>query len=104
MSAWSLSEKYSGKKEDQQVSVTICWGLTKSLNIQGEEFIIIDEITYFKTIRRAAVDSASNDKGRHSLFNKTMCCNQENGKTSEDTDKTRSFLSLSVLLDRFEFF
>ena len=45
-----------------------------SLNIQGEEFVIFDEVVYFKTIRRAVAGSASNDKVRHSLLNKTMCC------------------------------
>ena len=66
-----------------------------SLNIQGEEFVIFDEVVYFKTIRRAAATSASNDKTRHSLLNMRMCCSQEVGKTSEDTDKKRFFLSLS---------
>ena len=96
-----------GEKWNQQLSATICCGLTKSLNIQGEKLIIADEVIYFKTIRRAVAGSASNDKARHSLLQ------SRSGKTSEDTDKSVPFyhfpefqeiLSKTDNLDRVKFF
>ena len=98
------------KKSDQYVSVTICCRLTKSLNIQGELLLIMDEIVYFHTIRRPAA-SASNDKWSHPLLSKMMCCSQEVGKPLKIQIKSVPFyhfpafqeiLSESDKLDRFE--
>ena len=82
-----------GEKWNQQLSATICCGLTKSLNIQGEKLIIADEVIYFKTIRRAVAGSASNDKARHSLLNKTICCSQEVEKPLKIQTKVFLFIT-----------
>jgi hypothetical protein len=74
---------YPKKNRINKLSMTICCGLTESLNIQGEKLIILDEVIYFKTIRRTVGQNASNDKRslrRHSLLNKMLFLQSRSGE------------------------
>jgi len=73
--------------------VALWRNFTKSLNVQREKLLILDEVVYFKTVRRAAT-GASNDKMRHSSFSgeDNELLRQKSGEPFEGTVEKRSFL------------